>query len=234
MTMPGRFIGFRMSVNSRPVANYVRKLCTCPTGGGFGHRRLGRYFVGLVMWAWASPLPTHAAQPAQPIGQQLELCIACHGDATRAGQPEVPGIAGQPKLFTMYQLFFFREGRRKSPEMNVVAKSLTDADLTALSEAVEKLPPKKSSLAGADPARYQRGAELSAAHGCQNCHNPDYSGREQMPRLGGQHEAYMVKAMQDYKTGARVGTQAAMAEVLSQIDDVGIADLAHYLSHFQP
>ena len=55
--------------------------------------------------------------------------------------PEVPHIGGQPKLFVMYQLFFYREARRKSPEMNTVAKDMSDADLTALSDYVAGLPP---------------------------------------------------------------------------------------------
>ena len=32
----------------------------------------------------------------------------------------------------MYQLFFYREGRRTSPEMNTVAKGMSDADLAVV------------------------------------------------------------------------------------------------------
>ena len=38
-----------------------------------------------------------------------------------------------------------------------------------------------------DEARYQRGAKLAQERICASCHNADYSGREQMPRLAGQH-----------------------------------------------
>jgi cytochrome c553 len=180
-----------------------------------------------------APAPASAAAPT-PKAPDTEVCLACHGDATRPGQPGVPGITGQPKLFTQYQLFFFREGRRKNPEMNALAKEMSDADLVALSEAIEKLPPRTPSSDGVEEARYQRGGQLAAQHICHTCHKPDYSGREQMPRLAGQLEAYMVKAMQDYKAGVRVGTQAAMAEALAHVDDAGVADLAHYLNHLRP
>ena len=55
-----------------------------------------------------------------------------------------------------------------------------------------------------------------------------------MPRLAGQHEAYTVKALQDYRAGARVGTQAAMAEAVRGLDATALADLSHYLAHFRP
>ena len=51
-----------------------------------------------------------------------------------------------------------------------------------------------------------------------------------MPRLAGQHEAYTVKALGEYRAGTRVGTQAAMAETVRGLDDQAFADLAYYLA----
>src|SRR5262249_48227549 len=129
-----------------------------------------------------------------------------------------------------YALFFYREGRRKSEEMNVVAKELTDAELSAMADYVAKLPPPEPVGGPSDEARYQRGAEIAKQRICASCHNADYSGREQMPRLAGQHEAYVVKALAEYRAGARVGTQAAMAEAVRGLDDAAFADLAYYLA----
>ena len=80
----------------------------------------------------------------------------------------------------------------------------------------------------------KRGAELAQERMCASCHNPDYSGREQMPRLAGQHEAYTLKALQDYQAGVRVGTQAAMAEAVRGLTEEELADLAYYHAHFRP
>ncbi len=55
-----------------------------------------------------------------------------------------------------------------------------------------------------------------------------------MPRLAGQHEDYTIKALQDYRAGVRVGTQAVMAEAVRGLDDAALADLAHYLAHVRP
>jgi cytochrome c553 len=167
---------------------------------------------------------------AQSLEDKIAQCEACHGKDGRSWDPRIPHIGGQPKLAVMYQLFFYREGRRKSEEMNLVAKGLTDTELDAIAEHVAKLPPPRPAADAVDEARYRRGAELAGNRHCASCHNADYSGREQMPRLAGQQEAYTVKALQEYRTGARVGTQAAMAEAVRGLTNGDFADLAYFLA----
>jgi cytochrome c553 len=174
------------------------------------------------------------AAAGQSLQDKIALCTACHGQDGRSADPSIPNIGGQPKLAVMYQLFFFREGRRKSPEMNEIAKDLSDAELTAIAEHVARLPPPPPMVDAVDVARYGRGAELAAKRMCASCHNPDYSGRAQMPRLAGQREAYTAKALQDYRAGARVGTQAAMAEAVRGLSDADFADLAYFLARVRP
>jgi cytochrome c553 len=118
--------------------------------------------------------------------------------------------------------------------MNLIAKELTDADLAAIAEHVAKLPAPPPVADATDEARYRHGAELAAQRLCASCHNADFSGREQMPRLAGQREAYLVKALQDYRAGARVGTQAAMAEAVRGLTDADFADLAYFLARVRP
>jgi cytochrome c553 len=175
-----------------------------------------------------------AGASAQSLQEKIAQCATCHGEDGRSKDPKIPHIGGQPKLAVMYQLFFYREGRRKSEEMNQIAKGLTDAELAAIAEHVAKLPPPPPVTDAVDPARFKRGAELASKRLCASCHNADYSGREQMPRLAGQHEAYTVKALQDYRTGARVGTQAAMAEAVRGLSDADFEDLAHFLARVRP
>jgi cytochrome c553 len=171
-----------------------------------------------------------SAALAQTLQDKIAQCTACHGADGRSTDSRIPHIGGQPKLAVMYQLFFYREGRRKSEEMNTIARELTDAELDAVAEHVSKLPPPPPVTDTVDVARYKRGAEIAGQRHCASCHNADYSGRAQMPRLAGQHEAYTVKALQDYRTGARVGTQAAMAEAVRGLSDADFADLAYFLA----
>jgi cytochrome c553 len=174
-----------------------------------------------------------SVSPAQTLQDKIAACAACHGETGQAPNPDIPSIGGQPKLFVMYQLFFYREGRRKNPEMNTVAKDMSDAELTAISDYVAGLPAPPIVDGPVDEERYLRGAELAAKRICGTCHNADYSGREQMPRVAGQREAYLLKSFKDYQAGARVGTQAAMAEAVRGLDDAALQDLAYYLAYFR-
>ncbi|KQT53197.1 hypothetical protein ASG43_18380 [Aureimonas sp. Leaf454] len=62
---------------------------------------------------------------------------------------------------------------------------------------------------------------------CQVCHGKDGIAKlEEAPNLAGQKESYLVKALMDYKTGARQNEQ--MAVVASGLEDADIADVAAY------
>jgi len=47
-----------------------------------------------------------------------------------------------------------------------------------------------------------------------------------VPKLGGQHEAYIVKALQEYRSGAR--SHPSMRAIATSLSDKDIADLAAY------
>ncbi len=169
---------------------------------------------------------------AASLHERLTVCLACHGAGGLSRVPETPSLAGQPQFFTVAQLFLFRDGRRSSAAMTAAAKDLTNDDLRALSDYFVKLAPPEPPGEAADPARAARGRVLAGQHHCTVCHNPDFSGREQMPRLANQREDYLLKAMREYKSGARIGYAGAMAVELRDLTDDDLVALAHYLSHF--
>ena len=74
---------------------------------------------------------------------------------------------------------------------------------------------------------------MIAKYHCASCHNPDFSGREQMPRLAAQREDYLLKALRDYKSAQRPGYDATMDEVIRPLTDADIVDLSHYLSRLR-
>jgi cytochrome c553 len=49
-----------------------------------------------------------------------------------------------------------------------------------------------------------------------------------VPKLGGQHEAYIVKALQEYKSGER--SHPSMRAIAASLSDKDMADLAAYYS----
>lgn len=60
-------------------------------------------------------------------------CAVCHGPMGLAMQPGVPHLAGQPQMYVAEQLKNYRSGKRPHEVMAVIAKTLTDADIEALS-----------------------------------------------------------------------------------------------------
>jgi cytochrome c553 len=164
----------------------------------------------------------------------LAACFACHGAGGVSQTPLTPSLAAQPAFYVIAQLFLFREGRRDSKEMVEAAKGLSDDELRALGDALANLPPPPPPSAGRDPARFARGRALAQKERCGTCHEPDYAGRENMPLLANQREDYLLKALRDYKKGVRVGYgTAVMPELVSQLRDAELQDLAHFLHHFR-
>ena len=170
---------------------------------------------------------------AQSLAERLETCAGCHGDDGRSDQPDTPSLAGQPADYLVVQLFLFREKLRPATVMMPFAEGLSDAELQQLADhfaALEPAPPKGDP----DPEAHARGAAIAKEHRCASCHLRDFSGRGQVPRLAGQREDYLEKALRDYKSGERPGYEPAMAEVMATIPTSEIADLAHFLAHFDP
>jgi len=173
-----------------------------------------------------------ASAHAMTYDEKLATCLACHGEKGVSETSDVPSLAGMPADFTLIQLFLFRQGTRKVEIMNDLAKDMTDDDLRKFSDYFAKLPPPKATEA-ADPAIAARAQAVIAKNHCASCHNPDFSGREQMPRLAAQREDYLLKAMRDYKAAQRPGYDATMDEVIRPVTDADIVDLSHYLARLK-
>ena len=60
-----------------------------------------------------------------------------------------------------------------------------------------------------------------------------FPGAQQVPRLAGQREGYLVKALRKYENNTRRGYDPAIAEVLYESSDEQLLDLAYFLARFQ-
>jgi cytochrome c553 len=57
--------------------------------------------------------------------------------------------------------------------------------------------------------RAERARALVEQNQCNVCHRPDFSGRDNVPRLADQREDYLLKTLREYKSGARRGYEAS-------------------------
>lgn len=171
-----------------------------------------------------------SAAAAQGFDERVATCLACHGDKGRSETPQVPSLGGQQTNYLITQLYIFRERIRPVEIMNEQTQGLSDDDLRRYSEFLARLPPPPPPDGDADQARMARGRALVAEHHCNSCHAPNLAGQDQIPRLASQREDYLVKSLNDYKTGARPGYDPAMASVVQPLSEADFATLAYYLA----
>ncbi|MBR1245676.1 c-type cytochrome [Bradyrhizobium sp. AUGA SZCCT0169] len=170
---------------------------------------------------------------AETFQERIAPCLACHGERGQSETENTPSLGAQQAPYTLIQLFMFREKLRSFEPMNEMAKQLTDDDLRTFSDFIAKLPKPVPPAAAGDPARMQRGQALGQQHRCNNCHNPDYSGKENVPRIANQREDYLAKTLGEYKDNSRHGYDGSMADVMGPITSEQIADLAHFIAHLR-
>ena len=186
-----------------------------------------RVALGLLALVCGTAL-AQGGNPERAV-KTVEICSACHGKDGNAVVPLTPSLASQPETFLVSQMILFREGLRVVPTMAAVFSKTSEQDLLDLAAYFNKQTLKPS--AGArDAALYEKGAALSKRGSCGGCHLPDYRGREQIPRLAGQHEDYLVATMIAFRDSKRSGTDTTMTGILYGISDAEIKALAHYFA----
>ena len=180
--------------------------------------------VVLLSLATASPLR------AQSFQERVAPCLACHGEKGQSETPDVPSIGAQPAPYTLIQLYLFREKMRTIEIMNEMTKGFSDDDLRKFSDFIATLPKPQPPTDAGDPARMQRAHILAQQNHCGFCHNPDFAGHDNVPRIANQREDYLLKTLREYKSNTRHGYDASMADVVAPLTDQQIGELAYYIA----
>jgi cytochrome c553 len=182
----------------------------------------------------ALTLGVATARAADPAAgrEKAEVCLACHGADGVSQTPGVPSLAGQPDGFLQWELVFFRNNQRHDPIMEPIAATLSDEDVRNLGAYLSSLRlPPSTVPADAAPDETAGGAALVAQGHCAACHGDKFEGMQAAPRLAGQREEYLVKALKDFRAGVRPSTGlAAMTEVAAHMSDENIEAVAHFLA----
>ena len=167
---------------------------------------------------------------AETVQERVAPCLACHGEKGTSETENIPSLGAQQPAYVLIQLYMFREKLRTFEIMNDMAKDLTDDDLRAFSDYIATLPKPAPPTDVGDPARMQKGQALVQQHRCNTCHNTDFAGRDNIPRILNQREDYLAKTMHEYKNNSRHGYDATIADVLQPVTEEQIADLAYYIA----
>ena len=172
--------------------------------------------IGLAL---SFPSWTFAEGNAEAGSVKFESCAGCHakpGYANAVPRFEVPKLGGQQTAYLITALKAYAAGDRKHPGMRGNAESLSTQDMEDLATYLSslKLGSNEDNISGIPST----GKDQSVA--CSACHGEDGNSADpNFPRLAGQYQSYLIKAIQDYQNGKRTNPiMGGMAQTLSEQD----------------
>jgi cytochrome c553 len=160
-----------------------------------------------------------------------ETCYGCHGiPESHNAYPSylVPKLGGQNAAYITVALQGYRRGTRGHETMQAQASTLSDQDIADIAAYFAGLPgePAAGRTSGT-AAQVEAGKEKSTT--CVQCHGQEgVAAAPQWPNLGGQHESYLVQALDEYKNGSR--QDMLMGPLVAMLDDTAIEDIAAFFA----
>jgi cytochrome c553 len=185
--------------------------------------------------AQPAPTPAPAAAASAPLqgdphrGKELSYtCLGCHGiDGYRNAYPDysVPKLEGQNAEYLASALHDYRKGDRAHITMHSQASELSDQDIADIAVFFAGKPLTSTGK--------PQGTVPKAAQLCTSCHGQDGVAVTPMyPSLAGQHEDYLVRAIEEYQKGGR--KNPIMKSLAAPLKPAEIAEIAEYFSALTP
>lgn len=187
-------------------------------------------------------------------------CAACHGVDGNPPDPQYPRLAGMPERYVAQQLALFKSGERHDGMAAVMvpfatmlsAQDMRDvgayfatqvagagiADDTVIADG----PNKGLKFYQVGERLFHGGDQARGIPACMACHGPSGAGNPgpPYPHVGGQQSAYVVRRLQEYRTGTTSEQDPhlfnIMAAVAHSLTDEEISSLGSYLQglHARP
>jgi len=174
--------------------------------------------------------PAAAPQAADPQhGKAVSYtCLGCHGiEGYKNAYPmySVPELRGQSAEYLVIALHGYRDGDRSHITMHSQTESLSEQDMTDVAAYLAGKPLVSSGK--------PEGTVPQAAQLCVSCHGQDGVAIAPIyPSLAGQHEDYIVRALEEYRHGGR--KNPVMKGFAANLKDEDIAQIAAYFSRLTP
>ncbi len=190
--------------------------------------------IAVALWAMTGVAHAQAdeARAKKVIGGS---CFLCHGAEGESASEVFPRLAGQNAEYIAKQLENFKSGQRKSSAMAPMVAELSPDDMAALgrfygSRPPHKEAPKDAPLAAVGQYIYSQGNRFSGVPACASCHGPDGAGSNALPRLAGQHAAYLDNQLKQFNKRERNNDNAVMHTVVEKMTPLEMAAVSEYLS----
>jgi cytochrome c553 len=173
----------------------------------------------------------HAKANVQHGEELFQTCATCHGPTGNgADDGSIPRIAGQHFRVLVRQLVDYRYEMRWDIRMehyagrSLLKDAQSVADVAAYVAQLARDAPRNVG----DGTLLRHGAQVYALR-CAECHGPEGEGEglTLVPRVAGQHYAYLLRQMYDGVDGRRPNFSAPHVRILARLqrdDMVGVAD----------
>lgn len=191
--------------------------------------------LAACLGAAALSLPVAAKDPGAATLSIIETrCALCHGREGQSASAIYPRLAAQHPDYLAKQLKDFREGRRKGEAMTDMAKDLTDQAVRELAAWFSAQPaasrrPGNPDLAAVGKYIFIKGNSFSGVAACASCHGEKGHGTQQLPRLAGQHPAYLEIQLKEFGNRARTNDNAIMHSIASKLTELEMRAVSVYL-----
>ena len=157
------------------------------------------------------PQPPLVGGPVDVSGT-IHVCSSCHGPGGRSVSSTFPRLAGQQKDYLEAQLKAFRDHSRADPHAKTymwgMAARLSDPLIDGIAGYYSSQPPvpgspDNSAEATAGRKIYTEGIASPSVPACMACHGDHAEGNSVIPRLAGQHRAYVERQLEAFASMAR-------------------------------
>ena len=172
-----------------------------------------------------------------------QVCSNCHGIDGNSTSPNFPRLASQPQGYIALELKEFRSHQRRDPagfeDMWGLSRNLTDAQIDAIAAYFSAQTPRPNPAgpgraAAAGQAIFENGLPDAHVPPCHTCHGEAAQGRDEFPRLAGQHADYLVKQLLVFQLTEQRPAGAAMKVVVHELQPAQITAVADYLQGLAP
>lgn len=192
-----------------------------------------------AFWLTGLALAQADTGPSARVMEIIESrCILCHGREGESASAIYPRLAAQHPDYLQKQLRDFRDGRRKSDTMSAMVKDLKDDEFAGLAGWFGSRKPASRRTGNADLAAvgkylFDNGNTFSGVPACSACHGDAGHGTHQLPRLAGQHPAYLETQLKEFGNRARNNDNAVMHSVASKLTELETRALSVYIGGLQ-
>lgn len=171
------------------------------------------------------------------VAGTVHVCSSCHGPEGRSISSTFPRLAGQQKDYIVAQLQAFRDKTRADPHAKTymwgMAARLSNPTIEAVAAYYAAQPP----VAGAPEASpeitdgkkiFTEGIPSESVPACMACHGDKAQGNGPIPRLAGQHPAYLARQLEAFASNARAN--AIMHENSKNLSPEQISEVTAFLA----